>query len=181
MDPRAGYLSKVRIAYSFSVQALTHLSPDAAQGLLAVKTLGKNLSSSEYLSSSTNLSTLLALFTLFKDDSDASSEALRCIANALLLVENARSTFVQREVDGGAICISLLEVSRPSLFPPLVPLRNISLMRRARNQQPLIRHLFSLVSCSFAPPRVHHLSNRWSNRDTMDALLWRLSVESWTR
>ena len=86
--------------------------PDAAQGLLAVKNLGKNPSTSEYLSSPRNLSTLLGLFTTFKDDQDASSEALRCIANALLLVEDARSTFILKEVDGGSICISLLEVSR---------------------------------------------------------------------
>lgn len=86
-------------------------SKDAAQALLAVKNLGKNLSSSEYLSSPGNLSTLLALFTAFKDDSDASSEALRCIANALLLVEDARSTFIQEGVDGGTICVSLLEKS----------------------------------------------------------------------
>jgi len=95
---------------SFSTHATDFSLSDAAQGLLAVKNLGKNPSSSEYLSSSTHLSTLLALFTAFKDYPDASSEALRCIANTLLLVENARSTFIQREVNGGIICISLLEV-----------------------------------------------------------------------
>lgn len=97
--------------FFFSVETLS-ICPDAAQGLLAVKNLGKNTSSSEYLSSPGNLSTLLALFSTFKDDLDASSEALRCIANALLLVENARSTFIQSEVDGGTSCISLLEVGR---------------------------------------------------------------------
>lgn len=41
---------------------------------------------------------------------EASSEALRCIANALLLVERARTTFIEKEVDGGDACVTLLEV-----------------------------------------------------------------------
>ncbi|RDB19581.1 Synembryn-A [Hypsizygus marmoreus] len=84
-------------------------SKDAAQALLAVKTLGKNPSGSEFISSPTNLSTLLSLSSTYKDDPDASSEALRCIANALLLIEPARSTFVQKEVDGGRITLTMLE------------------------------------------------------------------------
>ena len=120
MDCKTSYLPKVCMAYSPFLSRTSPVCPDAAQGLLAVKNLGKNLSSSEYLSSPGNLSTLLVLFSAFKDDPDASSEALRCIANALLLVESARSTFIQREVDGGTICISLLEVSYSSAVSPLV-------------------------------------------------------------
>jgi len=86
-------------------------SKDAAQALLAVKTLGKNTTGSEYLAAPVNLSTLLTLSSSFKDDPEASGEALRCIANALLLVEKARSTFLQKEVDGGPTAISMLEKS----------------------------------------------------------------------
>ncbi|KAF9456090.1 guanine nucleotide exchange factor [Collybia nuda] len=86
-------------------------SKDAAQALLALKTLGKNPIGSEFIASQTNLSTLLFLSTSFKDDPDASSEALRCIANALLLVERARETFLEKEVGGGNTCVTLLEKS----------------------------------------------------------------------
>ncbi|KAF9535078.1 guanine nucleotide exchange factor [Crepidotus variabilis] len=86
-------------------------SKDAALALLAVKTLGKDPSGSAFLASSTNLSTLLGFATTMKDDQDASCEALRCIANALLLVEGARSTFITKEVNGGDTCITMLEKS----------------------------------------------------------------------
>ncbi|KAF5372037.1 hypothetical protein D9615_008038 [Tricholomella constricta] len=86
-------------------------SKDAAQALLAVKALGKNPAGSKYLASPANLSLLLTLATSFKDDPQASSEALRCIANALLLIEKARSTFLQKEVDGGLTAITMLEKS----------------------------------------------------------------------
>lgn len=82
---------------------------DAAQALLAVKTLGKEPSGSDFLSSPANLSTLLSLAATFKDDLEASSEALRCIANALLLIEWARSTFIEKAVSGGQICLGMLE------------------------------------------------------------------------
>ena len=86
------------------------LAVDAGLALLAVKTLGKDSSGSEYLASSTNLSTLLGFAAAFKDDLDASSEALRCVANALLLIEEARSTFIGKSVNGGDICLTMLEV-----------------------------------------------------------------------
>ncbi|KAF8639951.1 hypothetical protein AX17_001201 [Amanita inopinata Kibby_2008] len=82
---------------------------DAAQALLALKTLGKDPRGSLYLSSATNLSTLLTLASTFKDDPDASDEALRCIANALLLVDQARDTFVSAEVGGGSASAGMLE------------------------------------------------------------------------
>jgi hypothetical protein len=83
---------------------------DAGLALLAVKNLGKDPSGSEYLASSTNLSTLLSFANAFKDDSDATGEALRCVANALLLVEEARTTFISKSVNGGDICLAMLEV-----------------------------------------------------------------------
>ncbi|GLB40576.1 putative guanine nucleotide exchange factor synembryn [Lyophyllum shimeji] len=84
-------------------------SDDAAQALLALKMLGRSPAGSEYLASPANLSTLLALSSSFKDDPVASSEALRCVANALVLIEEARTPFLEKEVDGGTFAISTLE------------------------------------------------------------------------
>ncbi|KDR83523.1 hypothetical protein GALMADRAFT_85759 [Galerina marginata CBS 339.88] len=84
---------------------------DATLALLSVKTLGKDPAGSGYLASTANLSTLLGFATTFKDDPDAASEALRCIANALLLIEQARSTFISKEVNGGDACVLMLERS----------------------------------------------------------------------
>ncbi|KAF8623436.1 hypothetical protein AX15_006378 [Amanita polypyramis BW_CC] len=82
---------------------------DAAQALLAVKTLGKDPKGSLYLSSLANLSSLLAFSSIFKDNLEASSEALRVIANALLLVDEARTTFVDDDVAGGTTSAAMLE------------------------------------------------------------------------
>ncbi|KAG5641895.1 hypothetical protein DXG03_003982 [Asterophora parasitica] len=98
-------------AASNTIGSKTLSSKDASQALLAVKTLGKHPAGSEFLASPANLATLLALSTSFKDDQEASSEALRSIANALLLVDKGRSTFLQKEVDGGNVAIGLLEKS----------------------------------------------------------------------
>jgi hypothetical protein len=84
---------------------------DAAKALLAVKTLGKMPVGSEVISTPVNLSTLLALSTSLKNDPEAANEALKCVANALLLVERARVTWVERQVGGGEACLDLLEKS----------------------------------------------------------------------
>ncbi|KAK7061189.1 guanine nucleotide exchange factor [Favolaschia claudopus] len=84
---------------------------DSALALLALKTLGKNPTGSEALGTAQNLSILLELSASLKDDSEASGEALRCIANALLLIERARLVFVSKEVNGGETCIGLLQKS----------------------------------------------------------------------
>ncbi|KAJ7131634.1 guanine nucleotide exchange factor [Mycena crocata] len=86
-------------------------SKDAALALLAVKTLGKNPTGSEVLGTAPNLSILLGLVSSLKDDPEASGEALRCIANALLLIERARGVFISKEVNGGDACIALLQKS----------------------------------------------------------------------
>ncbi|KAH9843641.1 guanine nucleotide exchange factor [Rhodofomes roseus] len=82
---------------------------DAFPALLATKILGKDPAGSEVIATSANLSTLLALSRFFKDDADASSEALRCIANAMLLISHARETFIQSDVGGGDAAVELLE------------------------------------------------------------------------
>jgi hypothetical protein len=84
---------------------------DAAKALLAVKTLGKMPIGSEVVATSANLSTLLALSTSLKNDPQAINEALRCVANALLLIETARMTWVGEQVGGGEACIDFLEKS----------------------------------------------------------------------
>ncbi len=92
---------------------------DAAQAFLAIKSMGKNPAGSEVLATPTNLSTLLALSAALKEDVEASNEALRCIANALLLVQDARLTFVQKNVGGREASVDLLEVSedrRPQVY-----------------------------------------------------------------
>ncbi|KIK68387.1 hypothetical protein GYMLUDRAFT_68251 [Collybiopsis luxurians FD-317 M1] len=86
---------------------LTH--KDAAQALLAIKMLGRIPSGAEPLSEAESISTLLTLSNSLKDDPDASTEALRCIANTLLLFDHARSTLISEEVGGGEICISMLD------------------------------------------------------------------------
>lgn len=83
---------------------------DAAQALLAVKTLGKDPAGSKCLAEAPYLLSLLGFANKFKDDPDASSEALRSIANALLLIEEARSTFISKDIKGGDACILMLEV-----------------------------------------------------------------------
>lgn len=65
---------------------------------------------SEAIGTAANLSTLLALSTAFKNDQEATSEALRCVANALLLVDSTRDTWVDKQVGGGEACIGLLDV-----------------------------------------------------------------------
>jgi hypothetical protein len=65
---------------------------------------------SEAIATAANLSTLLSLSAAFKDDQEATSEALRCVANALLLIDSARDTWVDKQVGGGEACIGLLDV-----------------------------------------------------------------------
>ncbi|KAF8665795.1 hypothetical protein AX16_000240 [Volvariella volvacea WC 439] len=82
---------------------------DAAQALLAVKMLGKNPTGSAHLATEANFKLLLSFTSTFKNDQDASGEALRAIANALLLIDRSRSVFIDKEVDGGDICVGLTE------------------------------------------------------------------------
>lgn len=103
---------------------LTKRLLDAAQALLAVKTLGRDPSGSKVIAQPENLKSLLAFQSTFKDTPDAALEALRCIANSLLLVDTARSLFLEKGVDGGDTAVSMLEVRRTDLadnHPKLTP------------------------------------------------------------
>ncbi|KZT13202.1 uncharacterized protein LAESUDRAFT_34602 [Laetiporus sulphureus 93-53] len=86
-------------------------SKDAYPALAAVKALGKDPAGSEIIATPANLSALLSLSQSFKDNADASNEALRCIANALLLISNARETFIQKSIGGGEAALEMLEKS----------------------------------------------------------------------
>ncbi|KAF9263754.1 hypothetical protein L218DRAFT_901416 [Marasmius fiardii PR-910] len=89
---------------------------DANQAILAVKMLGRNPQGSNYLATETGLSDLLIIASslLEKDNLGAGCEALRCIANAMLLFEGGRSTFLTEEVNGGEICMQMLNKATTS-------------------------------------------------------------------
>ncbi|KAI0637602.1 guanine nucleotide exchange factor [Trametes polyzona] len=90
----------------------SRLTPkDAGHALQAVKSLGKNPAGSEVIASSANLAALLSFARTYKDDLEASNEAIRCVANAMLLVDQARNTFIEKQVGGGEFALELLEKS----------------------------------------------------------------------
>jgi hypothetical protein len=73
--------------------------------------LGRHPSGSIVIVSDNNLSTLLAVSKELKNSNlEASLDALRCIANALLLIESARATLINGSVNGGESVVLLLEV-----------------------------------------------------------------------
>lgn len=149
----------------FFVRVSSIHSPDNALALLALKTLGKNPTGSETLGTAPNLSILLELVASLKDDPEASGEALRCIANALLLIERARSVFISKEVNGGETCMALLQVrysSHSRLIRLLIFLLEI-------DQSGSNIHFVAYPLPLDGPPlRVHHLSRRgeaqWQHR-----------------
>lgn len=107
-------------------QAKGRLTPkDVALAVLALKTLGKVPTGTRALAAPANLSILLSVAGN-KDDTEAANEALRCIANALLLHEAARSEIITKEVGGGEQCAVMLDVCSMSslssisltFFPP---------------------------------------------------------------
>ncbi|KAH8999553.1 guanine nucleotide exchange factor [Lactarius akahatsu] len=84
---------------------------DALLALSAIKALGRHPSGSSVLASASNLSILLTVSKNFSGSNlDASLEALRCIANTLLLIESARTTLTSDSVNGGEYAILLMEV-----------------------------------------------------------------------
>jgi hypothetical protein len=113
---------------------------------LALKSLGKHASGSKVIAAPANLSTLLSL-SMSLEDPEASLEALRCVANALLLIESARVVWVGNEVEGGVACVGLLEVIR--LFPSLQVLL-LGRLLPFRNPHRLVRYSWHLESCFFA-------------------------------
>ncbi|KIY52575.1 hypothetical protein FISHEDRAFT_34994 [Fistulina hepatica ATCC 64428] len=84
-------------------------SPHAARAMLAIKTLGKNPHGSLIIAKPDNLTALLTFASKPNVDPDACAEALRSIANALLLVDAARRTFVNAPVRGGDVVVVMFE------------------------------------------------------------------------
>ncbi|KAF7984825.1 hypothetical protein HWV62_10757 [Athelia sp. TMB] len=82
---------------------------DAGKALLAAKMLGKIPAGSEIIGQPENLSLLLTIHNNVKGDSEAGIEALRCIANALLLIDTARAAFVSDTVGGGKFAVAYLD------------------------------------------------------------------------
>ena len=147
---------------------ITHHSPDAAQALLALKTLGKDQSGSLYLSSVANLSSILSFSSTFRDDPDAVSEALRTIANTLLLIAEARTTFVGGGVAGGMLSAIMLEVSQPSVSA--IPHYHSIIRKRL----PQIKYLFFPEFYSFVQLRALRLFKYWWKKNTM-GVRWLIS------
>lgn len=84
---------------------------DALSALSAVKGLGRIPHGAQVLASVPNLKCLMTLAIKLETAPDASNEALKCIANTLLLSEPARTTLLSQDIDGGNICIELLQKS----------------------------------------------------------------------
>ncbi|KAN0097895.1 Guanine nucleotide exchange factor [Tylopilus felleus] len=83
---------------------------DAPQALSTLKSLlGDTTEVASILGTSSNLRCLLKISA--KIDDSVQNDALRCIANTVLLNEFARATFVGPEVDGGDVCVDLLRKS----------------------------------------------------------------------
>lgn len=87
---------------------------DIRQAFGTLKSLGGTLEVARVLGTALNLRSLLKLS--YKIDDSLQNEALRCIANTVLLDESARVTFVGPEVDGGSVCVGLLQVSPLPIF-----------------------------------------------------------------
>ncbi|KAG9317034.1 hypothetical protein JVU11DRAFT_1216 [Chiua virens] len=82
---------------------------DTPQAFSTLKTLGGIPEVASTLGTPSNLRCLLKLSA--KIDNSRQNDALRCIANTVLLNESARVTFVGSVVDGGSACINLLQKS----------------------------------------------------------------------
>ncbi|KIK95447.1 hypothetical protein PAXRUDRAFT_827008 [Paxillus rubicundulus Ve08.2h10] len=82
---------------------------DAPLALSTVKSLGSTPEVAGVLGTESNLRCLLNLSTTI--ESSQRNDALRCIANTVLLNESARITFVGQDVGGGNVCVDLLQQS----------------------------------------------------------------------
>ncbi|KAG1715685.1 hypothetical protein ID866_1489 [Astraeus odoratus] len=76
-----------------------------------LKDLGKSLGVATVLASPSNLRCLLTIAATPEVEYLKENNALRCIANTCLLIESARATFIDAEVNGGSICLDLLQKS----------------------------------------------------------------------
>ncbi|EGO01490.1 hypothetical protein SERLA73DRAFT_166046 [Serpula lacrymans var. lacrymans S7.3] len=91
--------------------ALRAIADDAAPALLAVKMMGRTPAGSRVISLPQNLSALLAIATTLRSNPNSSNEALKCIANTLLLSESSRVTWISKDIGGGEASVEMLERS----------------------------------------------------------------------
>lgn len=123
---------------------------DTALALLALKTLGRNPTASRVIVSPSvciHLLLLLAEFDLLRKNlqillnlatdsresyADAAYEAMRCVANALLLIEAGRDTWL--DIQGGEASVEMLEVGLPC---SIVTFRTNTITQRSSSPQPV--------------------------------------------
>jgi hypothetical protein len=171
--------SKFLSREKYSVYNTCSVIADAAKAILAVKMLGKVPAGSEVIARSANLSTLLALSTSFKNDQQATIEALRCVANALLLIDSARDTWVDKQVGGGDACISLLDVRVLAITIS----NKLTHWWPLRNRPRPTKFLSHLASFFFAPcllPLALLYDLLWKTNMDHRGQQWTLSVQSST-
>ncbi|EIW82043.1 hypothetical protein CONPUDRAFT_136611 [Coniophora puteana RWD-64-598 SS2] len=85
------------------------LSEDAPLALATLKALGRMPTEAAVLAKSSNLALLLKFYNKLDNKQEGGNEALRCVANTLLLVEAARMTWISEDVEGGETCVELLQ------------------------------------------------------------------------
>ena len=134
-----------------------------------MKTLARDPAASSCLATSANLSTLLAFSTTFKDDHDALCEALRCVANTLLLIEDARLTFIGKDVNGGDACVSMLDVS--TLRIPVSSVLSNCLQKATASDQIFILSRILFLSTVAGPPYLETLVDGKHNGRTIVDIL----------
>ncbi|KIJ32304.1 hypothetical protein M422DRAFT_35851 [Sphaerobolus stellatus SS14] len=105
--------------------------------LLALKVIGRNITCSRVIVKRQNFEILWGLATATREqDAEAALEAMRCIANALLLIDTSRDTLL--ELRGGEGCVEMLE---RSTNPQTIFLASRILFLLTVEQRPFIRKL----------------------------------------
>ncbi|KAF8516680.1 guanine nucleotide exchange factor [Gautieria morchelliformis] len=113
------------------------LQRDTPLALLALKTLGRNPTASRVIVAPQNLQILLTLGTDSREShAEAAHEAMRCVANALLLIDTGRDSWL--DIRGGEACVEMLERS-PS--PQSIFLASRILFLTTVKQTPFTRRL----------------------------------------
>lgn len=122
---------------------------DSAKALLAVKTLGRDPTGSEVISQ--DIPAFLKFQSTLKDYPDAATEALRCLANALLLIESARHRFLDPPVNGPDVLVPMLDVGLTSASIPLLLLIYVSRKHRVQTKSSSFLEFSSLPAHQEAP------------------------------
>ncbi|KDQ14105.1 hypothetical protein BOTBODRAFT_110519 [Botryobasidium botryosum FD-172 SS1] len=135
---------------------LRSIANDRALGLLAVKTLGRHPEGSAVIVIPKNLEVLHGLAAeTSADKTDVTKEALRCVANALLLKESGRNAWLS--IKGGELCASVMLRESESEYTFLVSrilflvtLKGSPFMRKAVEELDIIHTLCLRLDCTLA-------------------------------